>query len=244
MKKLGIQLYSAEDALNRDFRGAVKAMAEMGYTSVEGAIYDNVTVDEFASSVKDAGLSVSGIHCDLSRLDNEFDKTIAYFNTLDCHDFIIPWSTWEDEDYINMANGINKYQPILKKEGIDLHFHNHQYEFLDRIARGPHKCIPFEHLRRETDVLFQIDMYWVAVAGKDPLKVIAENKDRIKFVHMKDGLLGSEGGEAKVLGCGQAPVIAVRDLALELGIEMIVENECREPDGLTAAAECYKFLTK
>lgn len=244
MKNIGIQIYSAEDKLREDFRATVKKMAEIGYTSVEGAIYDYVTLEEFASSVKDAGLTVSGLHCDLSKLENEFDETIKYFNTLDCHDFIIPWSTWDDEDYISMTNGINKFQPILKKEGIDLHFHNHQYEFLDRISRGPNKCIPFEHLRRETDVLFEIDMYWVAVAGKDPVKVITDNKQRIKYVHMKDGLTENEDGNAKVLGHGQAPVLAVRDCVLDLGLEMIVENECREPDGITAAAECFKYIAK
>ena len=59
---------------------------------------------------------------------------------------------------------------------------------------------------------------------------------------MKDGLLGDKGGNVRDLGEGEAPVLEVRDLALKLGLTMIVENEDRKPDGLTAAENSLRYL--
>ena len=240
MSEYGIQLYSVCDIAEEKPEYAVKRVAEMGYSLVETSSFYGLDGKGYAALMHNAGLKISGSHKGFDELENDFAGTVQLLHDLDCTNYIIPWSGWEAEDYGKQAALCNKYQPMLKKEGIDLHFHNHQWEFC--VTKGPGGCIPFDFLKRETDVMFEIDMYWAAVGGADPVKVISENAGRIRFVHMKDGLLGDKGGNVRDLGEGEAPVLEVRDLALKLGLTMIVENEDRKPDGLTAAENSLRYL--
>ena len=39
----------------------------------------------------------------------------------------------------------------------------------------------------DKDIFFEIDTYWVKVAGHDPANIIQKFGDRVKFMHVKDG---------------------------------------------------------
>ena len=130
---------------------------------------------------------------------------------------------------------MNKYQPMLEAEGIKLMYHNHNGEFLPN-ADG---LIPHEEMERRTNIDFQIDTYWAYVAGRDPVEVITRLKDRVPVIHLKDGL---QDGHGYALGEGTAPVVAVREKAMELGMHMVVESETLQPDGLAEVTRCINFL--
>lgn len=108
--------------------------------------------------------------------------------------------------------------PSWRQEGISLQYHNHHREYL------PNKDgqIPLDELAKRTNLKFEIDTYWTFVARRDPLEVITRLKDRIHFIHLKDGNGGHRGFS---LGQGSAPVKAVWERAKELGFYMVVESE-------------------
>ena len=64
-------------------------------------------------------------------------------------------------------------------------------------------------------------------------------KDRLHFIHIKDGYADRRG---EPLGRGTAPVKAVYEKAKAMGIPMIVESETLTPDGLTEAKICFDYL--
>ena len=66
-------------------------------------------------------------------------------------------------------------------------------------------------------------------------------KDRLEFIHIKDG---TPDGKGFPLGMGSAPVAEVYDYAVRNGIPMIVESETCEPDGITEAEICINYLKK
>ena len=99
--------------------------------------------------------------------------------------------------------------------------------------------IPEEELLARTNLLLEVDTYWVYAAGKDPVAFLQEHKDRIRVIHLKDG----KGGDACAsLGQGIAPVAQVRQAAIQLGLEMVVESEGLEPTGLEEVRRCMDFL--
>ena len=59
------------------------------------------------------------------------------------------------------------------------------------------------------------------------------------YRHLKDGTRDRKG---LALGDGEAPVPAVRDKAIELGLRMIVESEGLQPTGIEEVARCARFL--
>ena len=94
-------------------------------------------------------------------------------------------------------------------------------------------------LEKRCNVFFEIDTYWAFNAGLDPIQVMNRLADRLRVIHLKDGHLGGQG---KALGEGDAPVKAVRQRAIEMGIPMVVESETLTPTGIEEVGRCIKFL--
>ena len=75
--------------------------------------------------------------------------------------------------------------------------------------------------------------------------MIERLKNRIRVVHLKDGIADPTGGhkvEGKSVGSGKAPILAVREKALELGLLMVIESEGLDPTGPEEVGRCISFL--
>ena len=124
---------------------------------------------------------------------------------------------------------------MLKKEGLELLYHNHSREFLP----NDDGIITHEELQKRTEIGFEIDTFWAFAAGVCPVSLMEKLKDRLPVIHLKDGL---KDGEGKHLGKGEAPVTAVREKAIELGCDIVVESEGLDPNGIEEVASCFNFL--
>lgn len=232
----GLQLYSVRDVTESDLEGTLKKVAEIGYRYVEFAGFFGHSAEEVKAMLDRYGLIVSGTHSGLGDLDADFEGTVKYHKTIGNTNYIVPGApTWTAAELDETIEKINKYQPMLAAEGIRMAYHNHDGEFKPN-ADGQ---IPHEEMERRTNIDFQIDTFWAFVAGKDPVEVITRLKDRVHVIHLKDGL---RNGHGYALGEGEAPVAAVREKAIELGMHMVVESETLQPDGISEATRCINYL--
>ena len=232
----GLQLYSVRDVTESDLEGTLKKVAEIGYRYVEFAGFFGHSAEEVKAMLDRYGLIVSGTHSGLGDLDADFEGTVKYHKTIGNTNYIVPGApTWTAAELDETIEKINKYQPMLAAEGIRMAYHNHDGEFKPN-ADGQ---IPHEEMERRTNIDFQIDTFWAFVAGKDPVEVITRLKDRVHVIHLKDGL---RNGQGYALGEGEAPVAAVREKAIELGMHMVVESETLQPDGISEATRCINYL--
>lgn len=88
------------------------------------------------------------------------------------------------DDWKANAEFLNSRGEILKRHGVQIGYHNHNFEFL---PLGDTNGL--EILMRHTDpklVTLELDIGWVAAAGVDPLDLFARHKGRIEIVHVKD----------------------------------------------------------
>jgi len=232
----GLQLYSVRDVTGTDLEGTLKKVAEIGYRYVEFAGFFGHSAEEVKAMLDRYGLIVSGTHSGLGDLDADFAGTVKYHKTIGNTNYIVPGApTWTAAELDETIEKLNKYQPMLEAEGIRLAYHNHDGEFKPN-ADGQ---IPHEEMERRTNIDFQIDTFWAFVAGKDPVEVITRLKDRVHVIHLKDGL---RNGQGYALGEGEAPVVAVREKAMELGMHMVVESETLQPDGISEVTRCINYL--
>ena len=233
----GLQMYSVRDITENDMEGALREVAAMGYSSVEFAGFMGHSAETILGWLQKYGLEVSGTHTGLNGLSDEvLAETIAYHKAIGCKHIIIPAASLGTKAEVDAAvDRINELIPILKAEGIDLHYHNHAFEF----APNEDGIIPEKEITERTNVLLEVDTYWVFAADKDPVAYIKEHKDRISVIHLKDGLGGHEGTS---LGQGKAPVKEVLATAKELGFDIVVESEGLDPTGLEEVKRCIDFL--
>lgn len=235
----GLQMYSVRDVTETDLRGALKQVAELGYENVEFAGFFGHSGEEVAAWLKEFGLRVSGTHTGYQLLDDEhMAETIAMHKAIGCDLLIVPGvhpKTQAEVDEI-LAN-MRKYQKILAAEGIRLGYHNHAHEFVP-IEDGP---TLEERFFNETDILLQLDTYWVYNAKEDPIAWMerVHAAGRLPVIHIKDGF---ETGKGIPLGKGTAPVADVYRKALELNVPMVVESETLTPNGMDEARVCIEYL--
>lgn len=233
----GLQLFSVRDMTERDMEGALRQVAEMGYRSVEFAGFFGHSAQEIKGWLDKYGLTASGTHTGMSELTGDkLQETIAYHQAIGCRNLIVPYESFATKGDIDaFIQRVQQVQPQLNAAGITLHYHNHDHEF----KPNQDGLIPEEELLARTNLLLEVDTYWVYAAGKDPVAFLQEHKDRIRVIHLKDG----KGGDACAsLGQGIAPVAQVRQAAIQLGLEMVVESEGLEPTGLEEVRRCMDFL--
>jgi len=102
------------------------------------------------------------------------------------------WHGWpEDKRYSTLegtkqlAATYNTCHQFAVDNGLQFGLHNHWWEFRNKVGG---KYV-YEILLAETNpnIFFEIDTYWVKVAGHDPASIINTIGDRVKLLHIKDG---------------------------------------------------------
>jgi sugar phosphate isomerase/epimerase len=88
------------------------------------------------------------------------------------------------DDYRRLAEAMNHAGEACSRAGLTLSYHCHAFEF------GPHDgTTPFDLLIERFDpklVQFELDVFWMAVAGRDPLAFMRAHGRRISGLHLKD----------------------------------------------------------
>lgn len=232
----GLQMYSVRDITKDDLPGAIAKVAQMGYKLIEFAGFFGHTAEEVNAMLAENNVVVSGTHTGLGELLSDYEGTLAFHKAIRNPIYIIPGHDLSTKEKLDQfIEDVNRLQPMLKAEGIEMGFHNHSGEF----KPNQDGIIVYDELVARTNLLLEIDTFWAYAAGKDPVALMEQLKDRLRFIHIKDGY---ENGEGMPLGQGTAPVADVYKKAIELGIPMVVESETLKPDGLTEAKICYEYL--
>ncbi|ODT89631.1 sugar phosphate isomerase/epimerase [Phenylobacterium sp. SCN 70-31] len=98
-------------------------------------------------------------------------------------------------DWQMNAAFLNEKGAVLKKAGIRIGYHNHNFEFRPLSGNSGGETTGMEVLLKETDpdvVTFEIDVGWVAAAGLDPIALMQKHKGRFTMMHVKDLKAGTE----------------------------------------------------
>jgi len=186
--RVGLQLYSIQDAMARDLEAALKSVKEMGYDYVEFDESFGKTPQEFKELLDKYDLECISAHMDYAAFLEESDENIMFLKTIGAKYCAIPWIGVEKhkghEQYEKTVEDIIRAAKRLKENGIQMLYHNHDFEFekyedkylLDWL----YDTIPAELLQP------QVDTCWVRYAGVDPSDYLKKYTGRIKVVHLKD----------------------------------------------------------
>jgi len=239
---LSVQLYTVRDALSADLPGTLQRIADIGYTNVEAfGFVDNA--DELAAALRDAGLAAPSGHArlldageqDLERIFHA-STTLGFGTLIDPHIDESRWTTREDVEAI--ARELSALAPRAADHGLVLGYHNHAFEFSNRID-GVSAYEVFADALSD-DVVLELDTYWVQVGGDDPVAVIGKYGDKVRFLHVKDGDGSHDDKQQVAVGNGIMPIrdiIAAAPDALH-----VVELDDHDGDVLQAVADSYTFL--
>jgi len=199
---VGIQLYSLGPDLAKELDAQLATVAKIGFKSVELAGYLGRTPAELRAAFDKAGLSCPSAHIspkgpggfsgDLSKLADEMH--VIGVKSVMMPIFYIPDRLGADlraagvkmtaDDWKWNADFLNEKAAGLKKSGIAVGYHNHNFEFAPLGDTNG-----MEILLKGTDpavVTFEMDAGWVTAAGHDPLALLKAHPGRFTQMHVKD----------------------------------------------------------
>ena len=251
--KYGIQMYSVRDVAKTDLHEALKKVAEIGYREIEFAGFFDHTAKEVRQWLDELGLECCSTHTkfDLIKPD-QIDNTIAYHKEIGCDTIIIPGGVpiGTPEELETSCKILNEACKKMKENGMRLGYHNHSPEFIP----SPFGKLLIVELLQRTQIDLEVDTFWAFNAGVDPIAFLEAHKDRIRILHLKDGIptipenrtweKWNKEAKGKALGEGKAPIAEIRDWAIRNGVQIVVESEGLDPTGPEEVARCLDYLKK
>jgi sugar phosphate isomerase/epimerase len=196
-RTIGVQLYTVRGTLMKDSEHVIKTIAEIGYKEIEGA--GRLDLIKLLPLIQQNGMKAVSCHVETPIITGDWDKYrgmtpvpveeaiesvkkagVQYFTMA----YIQPAARGGLDFYKKTADQMNHTGELCKKAGLQFAYHNHAFEFGGKPGERPIDIFK-ERLDKKL-VALEMDVFWVSVAGHDPLEMLKEWKGRVALLHLKD----------------------------------------------------------
>jgi sugar phosphate isomerase/epimerase len=240
--QIALQLYTVRRLAAEDLPGTLRAVAAAGYRSVEVAGLPDVDPGELARLLDEAGLRAVAAHEGIEGLRGDAKGVADRLTTIECPRVIVPWIPESDrrtvDDLRRFATELGVHARRLADRGIRLGYHNHSFEFepLDGTTVWD---VLLAELPPEVEI--ELDVYWAAFAGRDPVAEIRATAGRVRLLHMKDREAGEEPHDAPA-GHGTLPFQAIIEAGRSAGVEWYIVEQDEPRNALEDIARAFRYL--
>ena len=206
---IGLQLYTVGKEMDADPVGTLRQVAAVGYKEVELSPMSKISSKDLRKALDDFGLRESFRTLHAAGSADKLQQNIEAAKELGQEYMVVtvPWVADPSRFKSNPSEGqmgfflaiiqgltlddwkwnaeqFNKIGEQVKAAGLQLGYHNHNFEF-----KSYGSTTGYDEFIRLTDpnlVKLELDCGWVTVAGKDPIKYLTEYPDRYRLLHIKD----------------------------------------------------------
>jgi sugar phosphate isomerase/epimerase len=256
-KHAGIQLYTLREVIFKDPKDVIKKVAAAGYGEVElfGLSDDNkfygLSLKDFKQLLKDNNLKTPSGHYFPTKFlfedgnGDDVKRNCEAAKTMGNKYFIIPWMFEEKrktiDDYKRFVTRLNKAGEMAKEAGLQLAYHNHDFEFIDFNGQTGYDIILNEG---DKDLIkLQLDLYWVVKAGHNPVDLFKKQPGRFHLWHVKD-MLKTDSAKNTEVGSGQLDFKTIFANGKLSGIKhyMVEQENTYMPDIFTSITTSCKYV--
>ena len=258
-KNIGIQLYTLRDQIKADLPGTLKAVAAAGYRQVEPYDAPGANSLEMIKVSKDLGMAANSSHFAWESVTDPdkagvtpFAEVLQKAKDAGLSHLVIPYLHADTrktaDDYKRLAERCNAGAALAKEAGIQLAYHNHQFEF--QPLEGGKSGYEVFMAEFSPEMKFELDVFWVKLGGLDPVELLGKLKGRVSQIHLKDlkpGLtlpqFGSVPADAfKELGQGIIPMEPIIEAAALAGVAHAHVEQDQSPDPVKSIGMSMDYL--
>lgn len=229
--KIGIQLYTLR-SLELDFASLVALAKRVGADGVQTVGRHGLSAPEMRDALATHDLVAIGSHVQLATLESDLDGELAFAREVGIDTLVVPFLPPHERPvdaagWTAMGTRLGAMGARCREAGIGLAYHNHDFELVTVEGRMGLDWL-FDAADSD-DLQAELDLAWLARAGKDPLAALRSWGPRCSLIHAKDlapeGEASDEDGWAQV-GAGTLPWSALLPEALAQGVDgWIVEHD-------------------
>ena len=257
---IGLQLYSVRDEMSKDPLGSLTQLAKMGYVYVEHANYINrkfynYTATEFKKVLDGLGLKMISGHTEMGKqhwdeakkdFSDSWKQTVEDAGILQQKYVVSPSMDGSMrktyDDFKRYMDIFNKCGELCKKSGMKFGYHNHDFEFSEKLNGEKLFDIMMKSMDPEL-VVVQLDIGNLYNGGAIALDVVNQYPGRFENIHVKDEIKATSGDEkyeSTILGEGIVDARKVVDMATKIGGTTCYIIEQESYQGKTPM-ECVKI---
>ncbi|MBP2169439.1 sugar phosphate isomerase/epimerase [Erwinia toletana] len=166
------------------------AMAhDAGFKAIEIVSDQGVSPQQLNDLLNKYQLKVTSDHVHLADLEAETQKIIDFNQAINNHTIIVSWLTLDErpdsaEGWKQMGQRLDKLGATLKKQGMQLGYHNHNFE-MKKYAGKTALEIMLDNASAQ-NLQVELDVAWVSRGGQDPVRFLQKYPGRIFAIHAKD----------------------------------------------------------
>jgi len=186
---VGVQLYTVRSILPEKPAETLRAIEAIGYREIE-ATYAGL--ERIWPAVQATSLKPVSIHLDstvvtrapVDDLARALDKVKQWGFSYAVFPYLPPAERGGLDEMRALADRLNTAGERCQKLGLKFCYHNHAFEF-----EPEGDSSRFQVLVDRLDpklVGFELDVFWVSVAGKDPAELLRRLSGRVPLLHLKD----------------------------------------------------------
>lgn len=249
---VGLEVYSLRETFAQNVGLGLQYARNFGFVELElGGSY-GIPPAQFRIQLQRSGLRPIANMVGYDQLEKNLPAVIAEAKALGVKYVgtagIPHQGSFTEADCRAAAALFNKVGEQLNREGLRFFYHNHGFEFVPK-----DEGTLFDLLVAETKpewVAFEMDVFWVAHPGQDPVKLLRKYPTRWELMHVKDmrkgtatgKLTGSEDVRNDVaLGSGQIDVAATLREAVKVGVKhFFIEDE--SPSVMQQIPQSLRYL--
>lgn len=249
---VGLQLYSLREMFAKDVAGALDRVRDLGFQYIEMGNTYKLPPLEFKAMLDKRGLKPASAMYDFSRYSTDLDGVVRDaemfgFKYVGCAWLPHKGDVFTESDARAAIAVFNEAGEKLAKKGLKFFYHVHGFEF-QPYGDGTLFDLMMKETRPEY-VHYEMDIFWVAHAGQDPVALLNKYSGRWDLMHLKDmrkgtptGLLSGHSDITNdvVLGTGQIKLPDVLSAAKRAGVKWyFIEDESPKPSEQIPASMRY-----
>ncbi len=191
MTQLAVQLYTLRSLLDgslKSFETVIASIAEKGFQAVETAGLPDANVKDIRAVLDTYGISVCSAHIAMVTLEADFKNQVKTHQALANNNLVIPFLQpnmrgSNAEEWKVVAKRIGHVANACDKAGMQLHYHNHEFEMVSFENKTALEIIAAE---AGENLNIELDLAWVVRGEQDPSKLLEHFSGRVTRVHVKD----------------------------------------------------------
>jgi sugar phosphate isomerase/epimerase len=214
LRRIGVQLFTIPKLLDRDFGGALKLLADIGYKEVQffgpytfsvpdaherwkpvsaalglkGSGFFGLSPRLVKAVLDRNGLSAPAMHVDIDTLRTRLSEAADAAHVLGMKYVGISSIPADDrrtlDGYKRAADEFNEIGARANKLGVRFTYHNHGYGLTELEGKIPLRVV----LDRADPrlVAMEMDLFWTVAGGADPVELLDTYRGRYRLMHIKD----------------------------------------------------------
>lgn len=242
LDKISIQLYTLRSLMKAGVEPVLSGVAEIGYDQVEFAGYFDHSPAEIRAMLDANGLVAPSVHVPLETMLADPDGSIEAATVIGHEYIVVPYiaeNLRSDLDgYRKVCAQLNEIGATCKSAGIQLGYHNHDFEFSE--LEG---AVPYDVMLEECDpqlVKMELDLFWITNGGKDPIAYFDRYPGRFHLCHVKDR---TSDGKMVSVGAGVIDFASIFAKSDEAGLKYYVVEHDNPDDAMASARASYQHLS-